>query len=127
MIQDQLIPLLLQQTVLFFYLLGKAENVLETMESITANLVQSKRSMKTIEEKKAEIRHKISCLKEELSNCEMEFADHEKICNELEVSYSKEKDNLELIENTLDRVKQSKERVKQLILSYIPSFRFEDD
>ena len=97
------------------------------MENITANLVQAKKNIKANKDRKADIHHRICCLKEELSMCETEHVNFEKECNELELSYSKEKENLDMIENTLDRVRQSKDRVKQLILGYIPSFRFEDE
>lgn len=83
--------------------------------------------MKATDERKAELLFKINTLQEELSTNEAEHKNQQQICSELEISYSKEKENLDMIENTLDRVKQSKERVRQLVLNYIPTFRFEDD
>ncbi|XP_065069639.1 uncharacterized protein LOC135694720 [Rhopilema esculentum] len=106
---------------------NKAEGVIETMEHITSELVGRKTKMKNMEERRQDLLEQIESLKEELSNCEIECKDNERECMELEVSYSKEKENLDLIENTLERVKQSKNRVKTLVHSLIPTFVFDDD
>ena len=97
------------------------------MEHITSELVDRKTKMKNMEERRQDLLEQIENLKEELSNCEIECKDNQRECMDLEISYSKEKENLDLIENTLERVKQSKNRVKTLVRSLVPTFAFDDD
>ena len=113
--------------MLLFFISDEAEGILVTMEQITNDLVVKKTIMKAVEGKQAEVRGQIEELQEKLAQYETEHREHFQGCDILEAEYEKEKSNLDMLENTIDRVKKSKDRVKTLIHSYIPNYEFDDD
>ena len=97
------------------------------MEEITNDLVEQKTEMKEIEENGVEIKMQIESLQQKLLLCENKYGINSRKCEELESRYQQEKENLDMLENTLHQVSTSKERVKALIQNFIPSFQFEND
>ena len=78
------------------------------MEGVTEQLLDEKKLMKKLEMDKGELR------------------ENQNRCQELEIRYTEEKERLSLIEDTVQRIGKSKERVKMMVHNFAPSLNLDN-
>ena len=75
---------------------------------------------------KGELREKINRLKSQLDAIKVKEEDCQNRCQELEIRYTDAKERLSLIEDTVQRIGKSKERVKMMVHNFAPSLNLND-
>ena len=97
------------------------------MEGVTEQLLDEKKLMKKLEMDKGELREKINRLQSQLDAINVKEEDCQNRCQELEIRlYTEEKERLSLIEDTVQRIGKSKERVKMMVHNFAPSLNLDD-
>lgn len=96
------------------------------MEEVTEQLLDEKKLMKKLEMDETEIRDKINRLQTELDAIKVKEEDCENRCHDLELRYNEEKERLSLVEDTVQRIGKSKERVKMMVHNFAPSLNLDD-
>ena len=107
-------------------ILGEAESILNTMEEVTEQLLDEKKLMKKLEMDETELKQKINRLQTELDGIKVKEEDCQNRCQDLEIRYNEEKERLSLIEDTVQRIGKSKERVKMMVHNFAPSLNLDD-
>ena len=97
------------------------------MEGVTEQLLDEKKLMKKLEMDKGELKEKINRLQSQLDAIKVKEEDCQNRCQELEIRlYTEEKERLSLIEDTVQRIGKSKERVKMMVHNFAPSLNLDD-
>ena len=104
----------------------EAESILSNMEGVTEQLLDEKKLMKKLEMDKGELKEKINRLQSQLDAIKVKEEDCQNRCQELEIRYNEEKERLSLIEDTVQRIGKSKERVKMMVHNFAPSLNLDD-
>ena len=104
----------------------EAESILSNMEGVTEQLLDEKKLMKKLEMDKGELKEKINRLQNQLDAIKVKEEDCQNRCQELEIRYNEEKERLSLVEDTLQRIGKSKERVKMMVHNFAPSLNLDD-
>ena len=109
-----------------FVLSGEAESVLNTMEEVTEQLLDEKKLMKKLQMDEEELKQKINRLQTELDGIKVKQENCQERCQGLEHQYNEEKERLSMIEDTVQRIGKSKERVKMMVHNFAPALNLED-
>ena len=104
----------------------EAESILSNMEGVTEQLLEDKKLMKKLEMDKGEFKEKINRLQSQLDAIKVKEEDCQNRCQELEIRYNEEKERLSLVEDTVQRIGKSKERVKMMVHNFAPSLNLDD-
>ena len=88
------------------------------MEGVTEQLLDEKKLMKKLEMDKGELKEKINRLQSQLDAINVKEEVCQNRCQELEIRYNEEKERLSLIEDTVQRIGKSKERVWMIMNSF---------
>jgi len=104
----------------------EAESILNNMEEVTEQLLDEKKMIKKLEMDKEELKEKINKLQTELDSVAVKEQECHSQCHNLETRYNEEKERLSLIEDTVQRIGKSKERVKIMIHNFAPSLNLDD-
>ena len=96
------------------------------MEEVTEQLLDEKKLMKKLEMDETEIKDKINRLQIELDAIKVKEEDCKSRCHDLELRYNEEKERLSLVEDTVQRIGKSKERVKMMVHNFAPSLNLDD-
>ena len=104
----------------------EAESIFSNMEGVTEQLLDEKKLMKKLEMDKGEFKEKINRLQSQLDAIKVKEEDCQNRCQELEIRYTEEKERLSLIEDTVQRIGKSKERVKMMVHNFAPSLNLDD-
>ena len=105
---------------------GEAESILNTMEEVTEQLLDEKKMMKKLEMDETELKQKINRLQTELDAIKVKEEDCRNRCQDLELRYNEEKERLSLVEDTVQRIGKSKERVKMMVHNFAPALNLDD-
>ena len=104
----------------------EAESILSNTEGVTELLLDEKKLMKKLEMDKGELKEKINHLQSQLDAIKVKEENCQNRCQELEIRYNEEKERLSLIEDTVQRIGKSKERVKMMVRNFAPSLNLDD-
>ena len=98
------------------------------MEGVTEQLLDEKKLMKKLEMDKGELKEKINRLQSQLDAIKVKEEDCQNRCQELEIRYTeeKERERLSLIEDTVQWIGKSNERVKMMVHNFAPSLNLDD-
>lgn len=105
---------------------GEAESVLNTMEEVTEQLLDEKKLMKKLQMDEDELKQKINRLQTELDGIKVKQENCQGRCHDLEHQYNEEKERLSMIEDTVQRIGKSKERVKMMVHNFAPALNLDD-
>lgn len=109
-----------------YHILDEAESILNNMEEVTEQLLDEKKLIKKLEMDKEELKEKINKLQTELDSVAVKEQECQSRCHNLETRYNEEKERLSLIEDTVQRIGKSKERVKIMVHNFAPSLNLDD-
>lgn len=107
-------------------LADEADRILNSMESITEDMLKEKRVARKLEKENSDIQNKIKELELEYHQNEELIKESSSNCHALEKSYDEEKDKLTLIEETIKTIRNSKERAKIMIQNIAPNLKLDD-
>lgn len=96
------------------------------MEEVTEQLLDEKKLMKKLEMDEEEIKQKIHRLQTELDTTKVKEEDCQNRCHDLEMRYNEEKERLSLVEDTVQQIAKSKERVKMMVHNFAPTLKLDD-
>ena len=96
------------------------------MEEVTEQLLDEKKLMKKLQMDEDELKQKINRLQTELDGVKVKQENCQGRCQDLEHQYNEEKERLSMIEDTVQRIGKSKERVKMMVNNFAPALNLED-